>query len=150
MADFIIRKIIKEDIRAWAMMRELLWPSASLEEHLAEANEFFRLDSFRAWVAIKDENYIGFAEASLRPYANGCKSRPVVFFEGIWVDLEHRKRGVGKAFVQMLENWASSQGIMEIGSDSELANILSQTCHQKWGFEESERVIYYRKSLSVP
>jgi aminoglycoside 6'-N-acetyltransferase I len=79
--------------------------------------------------------------------ANGCNSKPVVFFEGAWVNEQYRKSGVGRKFVQAVEDWARSLGIHEVGSDAELQNTLSHICHEKWGFEETERVIYYRKNL---
>lgn len=143
----IVREAHQTDLEAWSEMRFKLWPSATAQEHLWELKQMFGLNTFKGWVAIDGENRIGFAEASIRPYANGCESKPVVFFEGIFVEAQHRKSGVGRNFVQAIEDWARSLGIYEVGSDAELQNTLSHLCHRKWGFDETERVIYYRKKL---
>ncbi|MGE3683035.1 MAG: aminoglycoside 6'-N-acetyltransferase [Bdellovibrionales bacterium] len=142
-----IRAASKADFEQWSRMRASLWPTANVQEHLAEINEFFENDNFQGWVALNGNEYAGFAEASVRSFANGCDSRPVVFFEGVWVADEFRKSGIGHKFVAAVENWARSKGINEIGSDAELSNTVSHNCHKKWGFEETERVVYYRKKL---
>lgn len=128
-------------------MRAELWPCSSRQEHLAELEEGSKSTSFRGWVALSDDRCIGFAEAYIRPFANGCDSRPVVFLEGIRVGPDFRRFGVGRALVESVAEWARAQGIYELGSDAELTNTLSQTCHLKWGFEETERVVYYRMKL---
>jgi aminoglycoside 6'-N-acetyltransferase I len=146
-SSFVVRPAERRDLANWAQMRAELWPCSSRQEHLAELEEGFKSTSFRGWVALSDDRCIGFAEAYIRPFANGCDSRPVVFLEGIWVCPDFRRVGVGRALVESVAEWARAQGIYELGSDAELTNTLSQTCHLKWGFEETERVVYYRMKL---
>lgn len=146
-SSFLVRPAERRDLANWAQMRAELWPCSSRQEHLAELEEGFKSTSFRGWVALSDDRCIGFAEAYIRPFANGCDSRPVVFLEGIWVCPDFRRVGVGRALVESVAEWARAQGIYELGSDAELTNTLSQTCHLKWGFEETERVVYYRMKL---
>ncbi len=142
-----VRAADEVDFGAWAQMRAELWPTSTPEEHLAELIELSRRKTFQGWVAIDKDRCIGFAEASVRDFANGCDSQPVIFIEGIWVDEIYRKSGVGRQFVDGIENWARFKGVFEIGSDSAFTNSLSHVCHQKWGFEETERVVYFRKKL---
>jgi aminoglycoside 6'-N-acetyltransferase I len=142
-----IRSAQISDFEYWALMRTKLWPSSSYESHLKELKEIIGKDNFHAWLAFKGVTPIGFAEASLRPYVNGCDSSPVAFLEGIWVEEAFRRAGLGRKFVSELEFWAKSKGINEIGSDAELTNKLSHSCHSKWGFQELERVIYFRKKI---
>ena len=142
-----IRKAQKTDFDSWAQMRFALWPVSPAGEHRQELDEFFGAQYFQAWMALKDDQYIGFAEASIRPYANGCDSRPVVFLEGIWIDPKFRRHGVGQMLVSQVENWARSLNIFEVGSDTELENLISQKSHAHWGFEETARVVYFRKKL---
>lgn len=146
-SSFLVRPAERRDLANWAQMRAELWPCSSRQEHLAELEEGSKSTSFRGWVALSDDRCIGFAEAYIRPFANGCDSRPVVFLEGIWVCPDFRRFGVGRALVESVAEWARAQGIYELGSDAELTNTLSQTCHLKWGFEETERVVYYRMKL---
>ena len=79
----IVRSITQDDHEPWFLMRVKLWPDSAKTEPLSKLQELFDPDSFRAWIALEGNRYCGFAEASVRPYANGCVSRPVVFLEGI-------------------------------------------------------------------
>lgn len=47
------------------------------------------------------------------------------------------------------EAWAKSLGIFELGSDTWLHDLPSQQAHGAWGFEETERVVYFRKKLKT-
>ncbi len=147
--DLVIRQATQHDLPTWSRMRAQLWPTESAKQHAHDLGSFFKNSkTTRAWIALSKNKPIGFAESSVRPFANGCDSFPVVFLEGIWVDPALRKHGVARSLVQAVENWAKSKGILEIGSDTQLTNKLSQKCHKKWGFEETERVVYFRKILT--
>lgn len=142
-----VRIATREDLDSWITMRSELWPSTSSDEHLKELQELLATDTFQGWIAFSGDKQIGFAEASIRSFANGCESRPVVFFEGVWVHDSYRRKGLGREFVLAVELWAKQKGIIEIGSDAELTNTLSHDCHKSWGFVETERVVYFRKKL---
>jgi aminoglycoside 6'-N-acetyltransferase I len=90
----------------------------------------------------------GFLEAGTRKYAEGCKSSPVGFIEGWYVDADLRRRGIGKVLVQAAEEWAHSQGLTEIASDTWLDNEVSIQAHLKLGYEEAERLVHFAKKLS--
>ena len=93
---------------------------------------------------------IGFAEASLRrDYVNGCSTSPVGFLEGLFVVPAFRRRGVARNLCRHAEDWAASLGCSEFASDVVLGNETSQRAHEALGFEETERVVYYRKLLSA-
>ena len=143
----VIRVADGNDFESWSKMRTILWPNSTAQEHLSEIQEFIRRDSFRAWMAFDGIKNVGFSEASIRPFANGCDSRPVVFLEGVWIEESYRNQGIGRKLVEAVQLWALNKGIFEIGSDAEISNFQSHICHKKWGFEEMERVIYYRKKL---
>ena len=130
-----------------AKMRSQLWLSSSVESHHSELEKFIEQKDFCGWIALEGQQHIGLAEAYVRPFANGCTSQPVIFLEGVWVAPSYRQKRVGLESLTAVEKWARAKGIMEIGSDAELDNELSHLCHKHWGFEETERVIYYRKVL---
>jgi aminoglycoside 6'-N-acetyltransferase I len=90
---------------------------------------------------------IGFLEASLRAYADGCDSSPVGYIEGWYVLPEHRRRNVGRSLVQAAEDWARTRGCSEMASDVLLQNTISQQAHIRLGYEEVDRVVQYRKGL---
>jgi aminoglycoside 6'-N-acetyltransferase I len=144
---FTIRPATRADVPDWARMREALWPEGTAAQHRAELEQWFATEPFHGWLAFEGPAAVGFAEASLRPYANGCDGRPVAFLEGLWVQASVRGQGVGWRLVAAVETWAKAQGLQELGSDTALSNLGAQRAHERWGFEETERVVYFRKRL---
>ena len=72
---------------------------------------------------------------------------PCAFLEGWWVDEEVRRSGVGRALIVAVENWARARGLTELGSDALLDNTPGHQAHRALGFEERERVVYFRKRI---
>jgi aminoglycoside 6'-N-acetyltransferase I len=87
-------------------------------------------------------------EAQLRRYADGCDTSPVGYVEGWFVDSDARRGGIGAQLIAAVESWAISQGCLEMASDTQLQNHVSQAAHARVGYGEVERVIRYRKRLS--
>jgi aminoglycoside 6'-N-acetyltransferase I len=121
-----------------------LWPDADSLEEITQLLEDTEAEIF---VAENDGELVGFAEAALRKYADGCESSPVGYLEGWYVRPEYRKHGVGRQLVEAVEDWAKEKGCTELASDTELHNLLSQQAHAKLGFEEVERIVQFRKAL---
>jgi aminoglycoside 6'-N-acetyltransferase I len=82
-----------------------------------------------------------------RDYVNGCETSPVAFLEGIYVPPDRRRGGAGRALIARAEQWARDRGCQEFASDALLANEASHRFHSGAGFEETERVVYFRKPL---
>ena len=134
----------------WAGLRAELWPDGSYEDHrrfaAAALDEPQRLVAFLAHA--EDGKLLGFAEASLRTdYVNGTSSSPVGFLEGIYVRQPARGRGVARRLVAAVERWTREYGCSELGSDALLENTASHAMHERLGFIETERVVYFLKSL---
>ena len=142
-----VRPAQESDRAAWLEMRRTLWPDPdySLEEFQEQITDFIARGV--AFIAFEGDVPVGFAEVSLRPYAEGCKSSPVAFLEGWFVAEAHRGRGVGRALLERVEQWGREQNCTELGSDTWLDNLDSQRAHEKLGFEEVERLVSFRKSL---
>ena len=60
---------------------------------------------------------------------------------------EARGRGVAKALVAAVEDWARASGVSELGSDAAPDNMASLKMHHALGFEETQRVVFFRKPL---
>ena len=147
MADAVIRPLATEDREAWARLRHALWPSepeAALREELADMIE----GGLVGFGAFDGAELLGFAELSERAYGDGCLTAPVAWLEGIYVQPAARRRGIGRRLLAAGEDWARTRGLSEIGSDAELDNLTSRLSHAFWGFEETERVVRFRKALT--
>ncbi len=145
------RYIQPGDAAEWARLRQLLWP-APPGEHEREIASFFggdRGDPAEVILAIGDDGRaLGFAEVSVRSYAEGCVTNRVAYLEGWFVEEPHRRCGIGAALVAAVEDWARAQGCTELASDTEIENGISATAHQALGFGEVERIICFKKELS--
>jgi len=145
--DVLIREIHKSDSDMWLGMYRQLFPNNSDDALIAEMERIFKSGKRSAYVALIGDLSVGFAEYALRDYANGCHSQPVPFLEGIWIDEDYRGQGIAKSLVSYLEQKARMAGFIEFGSDVELSNYPSQLMHERLGFEQTEKVIFYRKVL---
>jgi len=134
---------------AWLRLRELLWPDHGKDELSLERREILANPDRNAVFVARSESgeLVGFVEAALRDWAEGCRTRPVGYVEGWYVVPEHRRRGVGRRLVEVAERWAVSRGCTEVGSDAELANTLSHRAHAALGYDEVGRVVAFAKKL---
>jgi len=140
-----------QTLEEWVALRHALWPEGPKEDHRSEAQAMLwdQKEAIAFLVRLPDGTPAGFAEAALRhDYVNGCATSPVAFLEGIYVQPEHRGRGLARLLCRAVERWARSLGCSEFASDVLLDNTASQSMHKALGFEETERVVYYRKPLS--
>jgi aminoglycoside 6'-N-acetyltransferase I len=144
----VIRLARLSDRREHARMRAALWPDEDIEELADGIDDFFADATQVAFVAERDDSRLcGFAEASIRRYANSNDESPCAFLEGWWVDEDQRRQGIGRQLVAAVEAWALNNGFHELGSDALLDNTVGHQAHRALGFEERERVIYFRKLL---
>ena len=92
---------------------------------------------------------LGFAEAAIRTdYVNGTETSPVAFLEGIYVVPEARRQGIAAELVDAVIDWGRDAGCRELASDALLDNETGHRAHRALGFEETERVVYFRKSIA--
>lgn len=142
-----IREITRADRAVWAGFRAALWPEESAANHLVEVDRVFAAGDLWVFFAEVEGRAVGFAEVSVRRYANGCEQQPVAFLEGIWVAPEARRKGVGRALTDHMRAFLRGRGHTKLCSDALLANTPSHAAHKAWGFAETERVVYFRTPL---
>ena len=130
-------------------MRCALWPDHIATEHEAEMRAWLAREDAAAVVCPRDSGGLcGFAEVSIRSYADGCRTSPVAFLEGWYVDPDCRGTGIGRALVEAVEAWARGRGLHELASDTLLDKTPGQHAHEHLGFVEVERAVRYRKPLT--
>ena len=137
MSDICIRLAQLSDRDRLVRMREALWPKVPAEEHARELTDILegkpvtRLRLIILVAEANDRGLAGFLEVDLRSHADGCNpSRPVGYVEGWYVEESHRHRGIGRRLLAAAENWARSQGCIEIASDTWVHNEVSQRVHE--------------------
>ncbi len=144
-----IRPIVQEDSKNWVRMRCELWPGVDAE-HTRNVRRYFEgtlREPCAVLIAEDDSEIAGFAELSIRAYAEGCDTEHVGYVEGWYVVPDARGRGVGRALIEASEAWAREQGCTELASDAELDNIASDRAHKACGFTETGQIRCYRKML---
>ncbi|HYM05226.1 MAG TPA: GNAT family N-acetyltransferase [Terriglobales bacterium] len=154
MSEIYIRLAQPSDRDQLVRLRRVLWPQSSAEEHARELTLILegRLPLTMPLIILvaetTDQTLAGFLEADLRSHADGCNpSRPVGYIEGWCVAEDHRRRGVAKKLLAAAEDWARSQGCIEMASDTWIDNTVSQHVHQALGYEVVDRCVHYRKTL---
>jgi aminoglycoside 6'-N-acetyltransferase I len=132
----------------WFALRIQLWPSANTPEERLEMAAVLENEQQQVFVAtLEGGSLIGFLEANIRPYADGCDTKNVGYIEGWFVAAAWRRHGIGAVLVQAAETWAKSKGCSEMASDCDLHNEVSLHAHTALGYEEVERLIHFRKPL---
>jgi aminoglycoside 6'-N-acetyltransferase I len=148
---FTVRSVQTKDTGGWLVMRIALWPEGTAESHKQEIERFFAGElhmPLGVLVATRDDGGLaGFAELSIRAYAEDCVTDRVAYLEGWYVLPEMRRRGVGRALVAAAEDWARAQGCTEFASDAVLDNLDSAAAHEALGFRETVQIRCFRKDL---
>jgi len=136
----------------WLQLRAALWPHCAEAEHCAEMAQFLaqpeRFVQFVAYAQLGEP--IGLVEATIRTdYVNGTETSPVAFLEGLYITPTRRRRGIARMLVAAVIAWVTARGCRELASDVAVGNEVSYEVHRSLGFEETERVVYFRKALTA-
>lgn len=146
-----VRPATTHDGEAWLELRYALWPDGSIDEHRREIESFLDGTARDPQAVLlaegEDGEIVGFAELSIRSYAEGCSSDRVAFLEGWYVAPGSRRHGVGKTLVAAAEHWGIAQGCTEFASDSQADNDIGRTAHRNCGFTEVGVIRCFRKEL---
>src|SRR5262245_65757826 len=109
-----VRPATPTDAPAWLRMRRALWPDDGADSHAREVERFFagqlRMPLEVLIATDPNGNAVGFAELSIRSYAEDCVTDRVAFLEGWYVEPDARRKGVGAALIRAAEVWARRQG----------------------------------------
>jgi aminoglycoside 6'-N-acetyltransferase I len=152
--DIYVRLAQLSDRDQLVRLREALWPKSSAEELTRELTQILE-DKAPVTMPLvilvaeaSDRILAGFLEIDLRSHADGCNpSCPVGYIEGWYVAENFRQRGIARKLLAAAEDWARSQGCVEMASDTWVDNKLSQRVHEALGYEVVDRCVHYRKKL---
>ncbi len=153
-SDICVRLSQLSDRDQLLRMHEALRPKTPAEEHARELTQILEGKPVVTMPLIilvaeaGDRTLAGFLEVDLRSHADGCNPlRPVGYIEGWYVAENHRHKGIGRKLLAAAEDWARSQGCVEVASDTWVDNEVSQRVHEALGYEVVDRCVHYRKTL---
>lgn len=149
---FKIRAAQASDATAWRQLRRALWPHADDIEHARDIARQLDAPARHACFIASPPGIlapVGFAEVAVRhDDVNGCGASPVLFLEGVFVEPAARRRGVARALCAAAAAWGTARGCAAFASDAPLENAASHALHRALGFDETERVVFFRKPLA--
>lgn len=144
----MIRKAQQEDLPTATALALELWPDNAPEDLAAVLEQILQNPEAAIFLACSQNKPVGFAQCQLRhDYVEGTKSSPVGYLEGIFVQETYRRQGYARLLLIACEVWAKEQGCCEFASDCELTNEDSLRFHLNLGFEETNRIICFTKTL---
>lgn len=145
---FMVRYATQADKSDWLRMRRGLWPEAPVEYLSFDMDDLLANPDYAVFIASNAEGErVGFIEAGLRDYGEGCETSPVGYIEAWYVDEHLRGQKVGGELVQAAEAWAREKGCTEMASDTWLENEASIAAHLRLGYQEAERLVHFVKRL---
>jgi aminoglycoside 6'-N-acetyltransferase I len=144
---FVVRPYLPGDRAEMVRMFAALFPDSDAESEVTALAAKLG-DSYGLFVLARPGGGLGgFVEVGTRPYAEGCDSSPVAYLEAWYIDPDLRRRRLGARLVAAVEDWALRRGHRELASDAVLDNEISHAAHRALGFDETERIVCYRKPL---
>jgi aminoglycoside 6'-N-acetyltransferase I len=153
-SDICIRPAELSDYDQLLPFLTALWPRSPVEEHARELTLILEgkapvtMPLIILVAEVSNRILAGFLEVDLRSHADGCNpARPVGYIEGWYVAENHRHSGIGRKLLAAAEDWARSQGCVEVASDTWIDNDVSQRVHEALGYEVVDRCVHYRKTL---
>lgn len=149
MMSIAVRPASRDDFAEWLRLRDSVYTGLDDDFHRQEMQRILADDGMVCLLAVGPDGQVcGMVEVSLRNVVDGCLTSSVGYVEGIIVDAEYRGSGVSRQLLTHAEQWCRSRGCEEIATDAELKNVEAQTFHRHMGFQETYRIVQYRKRLS--
>jgi len=141
------RKATYDDMNAVTDMLCILYDMN--HDEVFEENEQLFADANQAFfLAFDVDTPTGVSHGSLRrEYVNGTNDDLKGYIEAICVLPEYRNRGIAAELVKITERWMGMNGCREMASDCLIENTDSYHFHLKIGFEETERCIFFLKTI---
>jgi len=107
-----------------------------------EGKKFLENDDNALFVAIEDKTPVGFLTAHRLQRFDSRKAEVLLYEIGVHED--HRRKGIGKALIEAVKQWAKEVGADEVWVLTEKDNIPAMKMYQSaGGVEESPGTIMF-------
>ena len=144
----MIRKAVREDAEVLSALAIQMWTEHDCGELAEDFRKLIGNEDAACFLKYIGNKPVAFAQCQIRhDYVEGTHSSPVGYLEGIFVAEGYRKKGFATELLDECEKWASEKGCTEFASDCELDNDDSLRFHIAMGFEETNRIICFKKGL---
>jgi aminoglycoside 6'-N-acetyltransferase I len=137
----------REHVKDWLWLREQVYHGVSAAFHQTEIEIFLNDPTRACFIEYAGKQPLGFVEVTHRNIVDGCLSSPVGYVEGICVVPEARGKGVARRLLEHAERWLRERGCSEIATDAEIDNPEAIAFHRAMGFQETFRIVEFRKLL---
>jgi aminoglycoside 6'-N-acetyltransferase I len=146
-----IDRVSREHFPVWKRMREALYSGLDPEFHDGEMEWIESSGEAECYLAFDEKGKpIGMMELSLRNVVDGCIGGPVGYVEGIYLEPEHRRGGLGSELLKFATERFRARGCSDMATDAEIDNVDAQEFYRKVGFTESWRVVGFTRSIGPP
>ena len=143
-----VRPATRDDFPFWRQARNAIYSKLSDSFQAAEMERILCDPMLACFIAESEAHRpVAMLELSLRNIVDCCLTSPVGYIEGIYLEAGERGRGLGGELVEFAAQWFRQQGCREMATDAELENEASQKFFARVGFEETDRIVEFRKSL---
>jgi aminoglycoside 6'-N-acetyltransferase I len=143
-----IIEISRDRFPDWRRMRQELYQDLDPEFHEEEMELIFSSAEATCFIGTAESGTaIAMLELSLRNFVDGCLGGPVGYVEGIYIVPGHRKRGYGRELIEFAASWFRLKGCRDMAADAELTNSVAQDFLTRAGFDETYRIVHYKRSL---
>lgn len=145
----LLRPITRELFLDWLTLRDKLFPDLDPSFQGEEMNLIMEANDAHAFLCVSDEGQTaGILEVSLRSMVDGCLHPPVGYIDALYLEPAFRGRGNGRQVVEMAAEWFRRQGCAEMATDADATNVAAQRFFSVIGFEETYRIVQFKRSLS--
>lgn len=132
----------------WLRLRDAVYTGLDRAFHQHEMEIYSRDPDKTCLVACTDEGTVcGIVELSQRNVVDGCLTSPVGYIEGIYVEPACRGQGMARLLIEHAVAWCRGRGCRELATDAELDDEAAQRFHRHMGFEETYRIVEFRKLI---
>ena len=139
----MIIELNKQYEKDYIRLVRLLWKDISTTDLNDVIKEHY-LNKTKIYISIRDDKAIGFVNLSVRnDYVEGCETNGVGYIEGIYVCEPYRRNKIAYQLIEEGIVFFKKLGLSEIGSDTEIENIMSQIFHKSIGFREVSTIKHY-------
>lgn len=133
---------------AWRQMRITHFSDLNDEFNERETRSIFNSQNRACFIILADSNEVmGFLEVALRNLVDGCLGSPVGYIEGLYLKPPYRGLGYGRQVVELAAEWFGDRGCQEMATDTELENINAQKFYESIGFQETYRIVEFKKNI---